>query len=116
YHVGELQGPEAAAAPLRRREADDDEISGLLGFDLEPRVRAPGAIWGVGALGDDSLETERVHLREERLALALDVVERVHGSKLRECRHEDRLAGDQRQRAKIIVLESQQVEGEIRRR
>ena len=38
----------------------------------------PRAVRRVGLLGDDALEAERRHLREERLALALDVVERAH--------------------------------------
>ena len=75
----------------------------------------PAAIRRVGALGDDALEAHRVDLREERLALALDVVERMHGAELRERVQRSSLRTE-RQRAQIEVLEREQVEREERRR
>ena len=57
-----------------------------------------------------------VDLREERLALALDVVERADGAELRQRLHEKLFRAIERQRPQIEVLEREQVEREERRR
>src|SRR5207249_5785078 len=73
----EMQRAEPAARALRRRIADDDELAGLVGFDLEPVGRAPRAVGRVRLLGHDSLEPHLHHALVQLLALGLEVLEEL---------------------------------------
>jgi len=83
-----LKGAEVGAGAFRCGESDNDEVCRGVRLDLEPAVAAAAAIWCVCPLGDDSLEAEREHLRQKRLAFALDVVERVNRPELGQRGHE----------------------------
>src|SRR5690606_14424598 len=63
--------------------------------------------------GDDALEAELLHALEQRLALALDVIERADAAVLRQHAGEQGLALEQRQAAQILAVEREQVEREV---
>src|SRR5438034_5226732 len=62
-----------------------------------------------GVLGDDTLEAERVHLREERGAVALDVIEETDCAERRNGVREDALALDEREGPQIESVEGEEV-------
>src|SRR5439155_18217354 len=105
HEVGELQRTEMAPAAFRLGEADDDEVARAVGFDLEPLRRPSSMVGASGVLGDDTLEAERVHLREERGAVALDVIEETNRAEFRNGVREDALALDERERSQIESVE-----------
>jgi hypothetical protein len=78
HELGELQRADERARPLRLRIADDDEIAGAIGLDLEPVRRSPTGVGAVRPLGDDPLEPELRHLAEHQLPFARDRLEPAH--------------------------------------
>ena len=115
HAIGQLERADMAPASLGSCVADDDEISRSIGLDLEPGVGAAPAIARVGAFRDDPLEPECRDLREEPLALTVDVIERAHGAQPGEGVEQKALAVDERQRTEVVVLERQEIEREIAR-
>jgi hypothetical protein len=116
HEVRELQRAEVRPPSLGTREAHDDELVALLRLDFEPEVAAARAIGRIGALRQNPLEPHLLHLREERLAFGLDVVEGMDRAELRQRGQEKLLADSERQRSKVEILEREKVEREERRR
>ena len=107
----EMQRAEPAARALRRRIANDDELAGLVGFDLEPVGRAPRAVGRVRLLGHDPLEPHLHHALVQLLALGLEVLEELERTGARQQALQDLFASHQRQPAQVEALERREVEG-----
>ena len=100
---------------LRLRVAHDDEIIRSVRPDLPPLRGTTPAIRRVGPLADDALEVHPLDLGKQSFALLLEVLGAANGPRLRHQLLEDRLALDERQRAQVVVLEAQNVEGVVGR-
>ena len=98
------------ATSIRLGEADDNEVASLFRLDLYPVTRASTAILRGRFLRYDSLQSERHHLRQESLALALDVVEIAHRAERGHGVFEKLFAARQRQRPHIEIFVRYQVE------
>src|SRR5205085_9126447 len=108
--ISGLQRAEVGATSVWLGEADDHEVASLFRLDLYPVTRASTAILRGRFLGDDSLQSERHHLREESLALAFYVVEIAHRAERGHRVFEKLLAARQRQRPHIEIFVRYQVE------
>ncbi len=114
----EQEGAEAAARAGRIREAADDELLAAAALALDPRACAPAGVRVAGALGDHALEPLQAGLGEDVAAEPLDVVavahHAVHGlAAAPEQLLQPALALHQRQRAQVLAVLEQQVEGDV---
>ena len=110
--LGELQRADERARAVRLRVADDHEVARAVRLDLEPARRPSGDVRALRPLRDESLEPQLRHLAEHELSLARDVVERPHGAELRYALGEQPTALDERNAAKVEVLEREEIERE----
>ena len=93
--------------------ADDDELArSSIAFDLEPGLRAPGAIGRVGELGDDALQAEPAGVLQNEVAAlgeVLAVLENAFAC-TSASRAQRGLAVEQRGGAQVLAVQMQQVE------
>ena len=108
--VAEQQRAEVGAAALRRRVAADHEL--LLGraLELEPVARAAVDVRRVGALGDQPLPALAARLAEQLLAVAVAMRREADVAVELERPPQQRLAGAERERGRVVAGEVEQVE------
>src|SRR5207247_91170 len=82
--VSKVQGSETRARAFGLRVSHDREVPRAVQPHLDPVGRAPGAIGRIGLLADDALEAEAGGLREESIAVLLDVIGKAQRSRSRQ--------------------------------
>ena len=113
--AAEQQGAEAGARAGGRRVAADHELGVLGAFHLEPELAAATAIGGIGALGNDALQSEGADLLEELGPLALDMIRIAHDAPgvvprgFQQLRQR-LLALEQRHRREVVAIQIDHVE------